>query len=378
MTDLRSLQTLLPQTGGIVTMTDFDIVIETWPVAVATANTGSSAEMIANINTVDGRLPSTHQTWLKVALWGPPFPNDPGPGPYCNYASKFCLAVDNGRPLVDLYFDGITVSWKECDGASLVDGVARGIYPIPDEAITQPNYIQGGYPGSAPGMPIGDCHMSILNIQTRKLYELWSLYYRNGHWNAGSGAIFDLTLPRTHTRPIGYSSADASGLPCAPGHPFYDEIFGTGEIGHGFGCTLPVIRSQAFQPPFVWPASHTDGQGTHRECPPMGSRLRLKSFDAIKSIGGPDFRLLDPFKVKYLRAWQRYGGIVVDTEGPTADWIGLGGQYDIRWGALQPSGATLAQEWYLTFAGDTSFGMPPGYKLLVDYFDVLELGYGHP
>ena len=86
-------------------------------------------------------------------------------------------------------------------------------YPIPDEAITQPHWIEGGYPGASSAG--GDRHMLIVDRDNRHLYELFDLRWNGSQWTAGSGAFFDLRS--NQRRPEGWTSADAAGLAILPG-----------------------------------------------------------------------------------------------------------------------------------------------------------------
>jgi hypothetical protein len=47
------------------------------------------------------------------------------------------------------------------------------------------------------------------------LFELFATRWNNGRWEAGSGAVFDLS--NNARRPEGWTSADAAGLAILPG-----------------------------------------------------------------------------------------------------------------------------------------------------------------
>jgi hypothetical protein len=454
-------------------MSDFNIDVSKWPVAVPTNDTASSSDMVQNINTADGAFPSNHKAKIKIGLWGDPFPGDKGPGPYMNYQAKVIVAVDQTQP-------GVTVNIflypNESDGVDHLTGMMiQNFWPIPPNLISELRWIQGGWPGndtymaipplsltrkgstvmattSSPcfftsgqivtlspgelnfppgpktiisatsttftyaegGNPIdamsaieetyslktpandGDRHLQIYDVDHNTVYELFGVHYGwpvAGMWNAGAGAVFNLTT-RTHTRPScptdpkqcsGWSSADASGLPMSPGHLFYDEIFTLpNEINHGFSTTLGKVRrapnpGDSWMQPYVWPASHTDGTGIHFEGPPMGARLRLKSRDTILALKGPDITgpNFTPAQQKFMRALQIYGFIITDSSGGIPDWTDMTGVYDERWNEIGPQTGkkTLAQEWFANFWGDTSYGTPNSLPLLVDYFDVLQPGF---
>ena len=82
-------------------------------------------------------------------------------------------------------------------------------YPIPEEAKTQPHFIEGDVPG---GGTSGDRHLLIVDRDRWLLYEIFATRWNGsaGRWEAGSGAIFDLST--NARRPETWTSADAAGL----------------------------------------------------------------------------------------------------------------------------------------------------------------------
>ncbi|HMQ17152.1 MAG TPA: hypothetical protein PKC49_14380, partial [Phycisphaerae bacterium] len=105
-----------------------------------------------------------------------------------------------------------------------------GPYPIPVNPL-----IEGG-PNAT-----GDRHILMLDVGEKRLYELFYAFPRDdGTWTAGSGAIFDLTS--NALRPLGWTSADAAGLPIFPGLVRYDEVVERGEVTHALRFT--VSRTQ--------------------------------------------------------------------------------------------------------------------------------------
>src|SRR5215218_2307052 len=64
-------------------------------------------------------------------------------------------------------------------------------YPIPTEARTSGNYIEGGVPG---GGSSGDRHLLVIDRDRWILYETFATEWNasSGRWEAGSGAVFDL------------------------------------------------------------------------------------------------------------------------------------------------------------------------------------------
>src|SRR4030081_2733804 len=85
-------------------------------------------------------------------------------------------------------------------------------HPAEGYPIDQSTFIEGG-----PGAPSGsDRHALVVNANLCKLYEIYNLQnFTNGQQpQAGSGAVWDLSS--NAMRPIGWTSADAAGLPLTP------------------------------------------------------------------------------------------------------------------------------------------------------------------
>jgi hypothetical protein len=181
-------------------------------------------------------------------------------------------------------------------------------YPIPPEARTQTRWIEGGWAGDDERAD-GDRHLLIVDRDRRILYELFDLAWRNGRWEAGSGAVFLLaTNDRRHE---GWTSADAAGLAILPGLVRPDEVFGPAPIRHAFRVTVQRTNG------YVWPASHRAGSSPGAL--PMGARLRLK---ADKDLSG-----YPPYVRKIFEAMKTYGLIVADNGSN----LYVQGTYDRRW-----------------------------------------------
>jgi hypothetical protein len=180
-------------------------------------------------------------------------------------------------------------------------------YAIPEAAKTQPNFIEGGVAG---GGSDGDRHLLIVDRDRWLLFELFATRWNAAQqrWEAGSGAIFDLSS--NSRRPEGWTSADAAGLAILPGLVRYDEAV-RGPIRHAFRMT--VRRTNGY----VWPASHR--AGTTAGALPMGARLRLK---ASKSLAGYPAYIQNIF-----RAMQTHGLIVADNGSD----LFVTGTMDARW-----------------------------------------------
>lgn len=167
-----------------------------------------------------------------------------------------------------------------------------GPYPIP---ITAP--IEGGPAGK------GDRHVIVVDYHNKRLYETWDSHPLGIGWKAGSGAIFDLTSNKL--RPLGWTSADAAGLPVFPGLVRYDEVVERGEIRHAlrFTCTKT-------QRAYILPATHFASKSTDPKLPPLGLRVRLKASYDISGYPPPAQVILKCLK--------KYGMYLADNGG---DWF---------------------------------------------------------
>ena len=211
---------------------------------------------------------------------------------------------------------------SESDGVDHSTETSYPFYPIPDQAITQPHWIEGGDPGSIDDTGTQDRHVLIVDRDNRFLYELYNFWWDGSQWTAYSGAFFDL---KTHDRrPDGWTSADAAGLAILPGLVRYDEVFGPGEIRHAFRFTVRHTHG------YEYPASHLAGTQVVG-APPMGTRLRLK---ASKDLSG-----YAPEIQKIFRAMKTYGLIVADNGTD----MYVSGTWDDRWDndVLNPAFASL-------------------------------------
>jgi hypothetical protein len=198
--------------------------------------------------------------------------------------------VVSGTPLVNLHF---TEYGDESD---------PGPVPVPANAPIE------GYP--KPGN--GDRHVLVLDRDNCWLYELYDSHLlKNGNWNAGSAAVWDLL--NDEQRPYTWTSADAAGLSIFPGLARYDEV-AAGTIQHALRFTL-----QNSQAAFTPPASHWAANSSNTYAAPMGMRLRLKSSYDISGF---------PAQSKViLAALQQYGMIMADNGSS----MFISGAPDNRW-----------------------------------------------
>jgi hypothetical protein len=251
----------------------------------------------------------------------PDFGGTYGPGGVNVYGLPY-IVVDASQPKR-------TVTFAYVDESDAVG------YPIPDEAITQPHWIEHGEPGNALVSGV-DRHMLIVDRDDKYLYELYNVFWDGTKWTAVSGAFFDMKT--NARRPEGWTSADAAGLAVLPGLVRYDEVYGADEIQHAFRFTVRATNG------YVYPASHR--AGSTPGALPMGARLRLK---AGKDISGFPAEMQ-----KIFRAMKRYGLVVADNGSD----MYVSGTFDTRWDndVLNPA-----------FAG-----------LTANDFEVVELGWNPP
>ncbi|MGQ0640301.1 MAG: hypothetical protein ACT4P6_05935 [Gemmatimonadaceae bacterium] len=208
---------------------------------------------------------------------------DFGPPPY----GIPYIGVAGNQPLTQIAF---VLYGDESDAGA--PGRPPG-YPVPNEARTSPNHIEGAVPG---GGANGDRHLILIDRDRWLLYETWATRWISGasRWEAGSGATFDLSS--NARRPEGWTSADAAGLAIFSGLVRRDEVAASTPIRHAFRVTTRATNG------YVWPASHR--AGSTAGAPPLGARLRLK---AAKDLNGypADVR-------KIFQAMKTYGLIVAD------------------------------------------------------------------
>ena len=197
-------------------------------------------------------------------------------------------------------------------GSGLWQGAPIGIPYIvvcgsqPKVAINYTDYGDESDPGpfpiplSAPieGNGVGDAHVIAVDIENKMLYELFYSRVNGNHWDASSGAVFNLAS--NQLRPDTWTSADAAGLPIFPGLVRYDEIV-KGEIDHPIRFTL---TSNNVKPAYISPARHKVNSTGGQYSLPFGARIRLKA--------GFDISSYSPTNQIILRAMKKYGLILAD------------------------------------------------------------------
>jgi hypothetical protein len=186
-------------------------------------------------------------------------------------------------------------------------------HPAEGYPIDQSTLIEGGS-----GAPSGsDRHALVEDMNRCKLYEIYNLQnFTNGQTpQAGSGAVWDLTS--NAMRPIGWTSADAAGLPITPLLLRPDEILAR-SITHAIRFTAHCTHG------YIWPASHDAGL-CGASFPPMGARFRLRANFDVSGFA--------PATQVVLRAFKSYGLVLADNG---SDWY-FQGTSDNWWGTTAGS-----------------------------------------
>jgi hypothetical protein len=327
------------------------------------ASVAALTGIVAAVNTIGGPLPGPlplfpSDNWWNLNISAAPV--DSASAGYINFIGAtrslhpdFGGNVSSGSTevygfpyaVVDGTVTKRTVQFQyasESDGVNHTTNQSIPFYPIPDEAMTQAHWIEGGEPGNVDRRSVSDRHLLIVDRDRRHLYELYNVFFDGTQWHAGSGAFFDLNA--NGRRPDTWTSADAAGLAILPGLVRCDEVFGAGEIGHALRVTVRATNG------YVYPASHR--AGSTAGALPMGARLRLK---ANVNLSG-----FTPEVQKIFRAMQRYGLIVADNGSD----MYVSGTYDTRWnnGVLNPAfGALKAGDFEVITLG---LQPPPATRIL--------------
>ncbi len=272
----------------------------------------------AFIDFISGRTPSNPGA---VRRMHPDF----GPPPY----GIPYIGVSAAEPLSPVTF---TLYGSQSDAGA--PGAPAG-YPIPRAARSRAGWIEGGVAG---GGTSGDRHLLLVDRDRNLLFETWATRWNASarRWEAGSGAVFDLTT--NARRPEGWTSADAAGLAIFPGLVRFDEAERAAPITHAFRVTVRATNGH------VWPASHT--AGSTAGALPMGARLRLRA--SVDLSGFP------PAVRRILQAMKTYGLIVADNGSD----LYVSGTMDARW--------------------DNDVLNPAFRSIDADDFEVILLGWGAP
>ena len=206
-----------------------------------------------------------------------------------NYGIPFVVVPQN-QPLVPIRYDAYG------------DESEPGPFPIPLNAP-----VEGG-----PGVTSGDRHVLVLQQGTCTLFELGVARREGNGWLAAGGAVFNLTS--NALRPLGWTSADAAGLPILPGLVRFEEV-AAGHIDHAIRITFNVTRRG-----FVLPATHFASSVTDVDAPAMGQRFRLKASYDTSGLTGQSLVIATAMK--------NFGVIVADNGSnwffqgaPSLGWV---------------------------------------------------------
>jgi hypothetical protein len=175
-----------------------------------------------------------------------------------------------------------------------------GPFPVPLDAP-----VEGGASSS------GDRHVLVVREGSCELFELFGARRSGTGWSADSGARWSLVTG--DLRPIGWTSADAAGLPILPGLVRYDEV-ATGSVRHAIRVTFAQTQRG-----FVLPATHFASSRTDLDLPPMGLRLRMRADYDLSAVTGQARVIAEAMKT--------YGLVVADNG---SNWFFQGGS-DPRW-----------------------------------------------
>ena len=140
----------------------------------------------------------------------PDFGGEASPGSVDIYGFPFAVVdgTQAKKAVTFLYPD-------ESDGVNHTTNQSLPFYPIPDEAISQVHWVEGGAPGNVDQRSSADRHLLIVDRDNKYLYELYNVFFDGASWQAGSGAFFD--MKNNNRRPDTWTSADAAGLAILPG-----------------------------------------------------------------------------------------------------------------------------------------------------------------
>jgi hypothetical protein len=145
------------------------------------------------------------------------------------------------------------------------------------------------------------------------LFETYDTHFHSaGHSTGGSGATWN--MKSNALRPLGFTSADAAGLPILAGLVNYAEV-ASHAMNHAIRFTVACTQQS-----YVWPARHEAGKSS-TNCPPMGARFRLNASFTLTSAS------CSAFCQSVLTTMKTYGLILADNG---SNWY-FQGTADTRW-----------------------------------------------
>jgi hypothetical protein len=161
----------------------------------------------------------------------------------------------------------------------------------------------------------GDRHTIMVQPGAGFTWETWlTKLNTNGTWQAANGAKFNLNS--NQQRPLGWTSADAAGLPMFPALIRFDECE-RGMVEHAMRIVVARSRRE-----YIYPASHQAGSTSITNVPAMGQRVRLKNSYAINSTWHKHEQAV-------LLALKKYGALVADN----GNFFSISATPDDRWPA---------------------------------------------
>ena len=276
--------------------------------AVAAAILATAGIAAAAITTIDGPATVGRQA-VRVSPPGPSLggcPMFPADNAWNQEISQLPLHPRSAGIIAQIQADGLDDLHPDF-GENPDYGLPYVVVPAtqPEVPITYTAYGNESDPGPVPipldapvegGGASGDRHVLVLRQGTCELFELFVGIRNASGWNAASGARFDLTS--NDLRPLGWTSADAAGLPILPGLVRYDEV-AAGVIRHAIRVTFSETQRG-----YILPATHFASDSTDPDHPPMGLRLRLEASYPVSQLTG-QARVIAV-------AMQNYGLIVAD------------------------------------------------------------------
>lgn len=176
----------------------------------------------------------------------------------------------------------------------------------------------------APIEPGSDKHLLHIDQTTGRLIELGMARRQGAGFWCEACAVFPLPI-KDDARPLGWTSADAAGLPVLAGLVRFDEMeralaepdTANQHLGHALRFTLPNTGHG-----FIAPARHYASPIPYGlpNRPPLGMRIRIKSTMDLSAFNVPTQVLL--------RTLQLFGAILADNGSA----FFVTGTHDSRWG----------------------------------------------
>lgn len=134
----------------------------------------------------------------------------------------------------------------------------------------------------------GDRHAIVVDPVNMRLYEFFTFGKTDTGWAAGQASVFDLKTGKT--RPEGWTSADAAGLPIFPTVVRFDDLQ-RGIVNHAMRVTMRKSRRA-----FVHPATHFASRLNDENLPRMGERFRLRADFDVSRFSPPAQAILKGLK----------------------------------------------------------------------------------